>query len=142
MVSITRRDAPAVVDAYLAVWNERAYETIRDIVAPSFVMYEPGAPDGTVRGPGGVEEWIREFATGFPDLQITVGDVLADDGVVMFDATFTGTHDGDFDGIPPTGQRVEINFMDKMEVEDGRIQREWVYYEPQELAAQLDLDEE
>jgi steroid delta-isomerase-like uncharacterized protein len=135
-------ESERLVTALVDVWNERQYSTIPDVVSDSFVMYDPGAPEGEVHGPDGLEAFVRDVVAGFPDFHISVTDVLSSDELVMYDATITMTHEGDFDGIPPTGRKVEIDEMSKFRIEDGKIQEHRVYFDQQAVFEQLGLVEE
>ena len=130
------------MDAYIAIWNDRDYSRIPAVVSESFVMTDLGAPDGEVHGPEGVEEWIGGFVSAFCDLRMEINERLVGDDTATFEATFTGTHDGEFDGLAPNGREVELQFVDRMKVEDGKIQAEWVYYDTQEFARQFGQVEE
>ena len=54
----------------------------------------------------------------------------------------TGTHDGEFNEIPPTGREIEMKTMGKLNIADGKIQKEWGYYDSQSLMAQLGVNDE
>lgn len=60
----------------------------------------------------------------------------------MGEFTLTGTHDGEFQGIPPTDREVEIKTMSKFEISDGKVQEQWGYLDPQSLMAQLGVTDE
>jgi predicted ester cyclase len=55
----------------------------------------------------------------------------------MYDATLTMTHEGEFDGIPPTGREVEVREMAKYHVADGKIQEYRVCFDQQAVFEQL-----
>ncbi|SFR43004.1 ester cyclase [Halogeometricum limi] len=131
------RSVEQTVRAYVGLWNDRAYDDISDLVSTSFVMVESGAPGREVRGRDGLKSLVERYATGFPDFELTIDELVVGDGVAMFEGTFRGTHDGVFDGVAPTGRPVEIGYADALTVEDGRIQRERVYYDPREMSRQV-----
>lgn len=138
----TRQEAERIVNAYEALWNDRDYAAIPDLVSESFVMYDPVAPGGEVHGRDGLEEFIRETVSAFPDFQVTVVELLADGNLVLDEAEYTMTHEGELNGIPPTNREVEIRGMSKHLVEDGQLEEHWVYIDRQELFDQLGLTEE
>ena len=125
---------------YLALWNGD-YSKI-DAVSDSFVAYEPSASGGEVHGPDDLEAHVREHRTAFPDFIVTPEAVLDDEEVVMTEWTATGTHEGEFNGIPPTGRTFEHKGMSKFVIADGKVQEERMYYDPQEIAEQLGFIEE
>jgi steroid delta-isomerase-like uncharacterized protein len=134
-------EAPAeseqLVNALVEVWNERQYSRIPDLVSQSFVMYDPGAPEGEVHGPDGLAAFMRDIVGGFPDFHVSVDRMLSSDELVMYEGTMTMTHEGEFNGIPPTGRHVEIGEMSRYTVEDGNIQEHQVYFDKQAVLEQL-----
>jgi predicted ester cyclase len=72
--------------------------------------------------PTGEHEEARE---GFPDLTIAVEDVMAEGDRVRARVTMRGTHSGEFQGIAPTGKRVEVRAIDMFRIEHGKIVEHW-----------------
>jgi steroid delta-isomerase-like uncharacterized protein len=66
---------------------------------------------------------LPAFRTAFPDLNITVGEMLADGDKVAYRLNVTGTHTGEFMGIPATGRRIAITETHIDQVANGRIAR-------------------
>lgn len=85
--------------------NERDYAALSDVLAESFVFVDPTIPEGEVHGPEGFESLIREIEQGSPDFHIEVLDILADGEVVMLEALYSGTHRGEFFGLPHSSRR-------------------------------------
>lgn len=129
-----------LVSDYVAMWNEREYSRFPDIVSESFTFTSPTA--GTVQGRENVEAYVHEVIGGFSDFRITVHEVLADENRVVTESTLSGTHDGEFDGIPPTKNEFEIRDMAKFVIEDGKLQSERLYFDQYDLFRQLGLVDE
>jgi steroid delta-isomerase-like uncharacterized protein len=134
----TRHEQP--MSDYLALWHGD-YSKI-DAVPDSFVAYEPSAPGGEVHGPDALEAHVRELRTAFPDFTLTPEAVLEDEELVMAEWTATGTHEGEFNGVPPTGRTFQHKGMSKFVIVNGKVQEERMYYDPREIAEQLGLLEE
>jgi predicted ester cyclase len=71
------------------------------------------------------EETARAFYTAFPDLQHTIEDLLAVDDKVILRATDWGTHEGEFQGIGPTGREVAFEVIVIYRLADGLIVEVW-----------------
>jgi steroid delta-isomerase-like uncharacterized protein len=71
------------------------------------------------------KETFTEAREGFPDLSITVEDVMAEGDRVAARVVMRGTHQGEFQGIAPTGKRVEVSAMDMFRIADGKIGEHW-----------------
>lgn len=135
------QDPEQLISEYANIWNDREYTKISDVVSETFVRVSP-VTDDEVRGPEELEELIRRLDAGFPDFQVSIDTQLIGDNIVMAEGTFTGTHDGEFNDVPPTGREVEVRFMDKLRIEDGEVHEHRTYYDQQEMLAQLGLGEE
>ena len=71
------------------------------------------------------EQTFAEAREGFPDLSVVVEDVLAEGNRVSARVTMRGTHRGEFQGIAPTGKRVEVRAMDMFRIREGKIVEHW-----------------
>lgn len=135
----TTADAERTVRDYVDVWNDGDYERLPDVLSESATVYDPGAPGGELRGRDEFEAHLRELRRGFPDFTISIGDLLSDEGVVMVEWTATGTHRGEFDGIPPTDRGVELVGMSKTLVADGKVREDRIYHDFHDFLDQLGL---
>jgi steroid delta-isomerase-like uncharacterized protein len=120
-------DAERVARAYVEMWNERAYGRIPDLVSESFVHVDPDGEE--FYGHEGLEGFMRAVEAGFSDLQVDVTELLADGNLVMYEAVLRMTHDGEFQGVPPTGERFEVPEMATIRVVDGAVTEHRVYYD-------------
>jgi steroid delta-isomerase-like uncharacterized protein len=71
------------------------------------------------------KETFTEAREGFPDLSVTVEDVMAEGDRVAARVTMRGTHHGEFQGIAPTGKHVEVKAMDMFRISNGKIVEHW-----------------
>lgn len=114
-------------------------ESKLEAIAEDVDVYGPALPEGEVHSR---EEWasfIEANREGFPDIEFSIQELVAGDDVVMVELTLTGTHTGEFMGIPPTYREVEIPAVDKFVVEDGQVVEWRPYFDSQEIPAQLGL---
>jgi steroid delta-isomerase-like uncharacterized protein len=133
----TRTPADVARAAFDAV-TRRDPDGIVAMGAPGYV--DDFVAIGEVRGHDAVRAFFRELFAAFPDFTITLGRIVADDTTAAVQwraaATFTG---GPFQGIAPTGRRVEIRGVDVMEIADGLIQHNTIYYDGATFARQIGL---
>ena len=73
------------------------------------------------------KETFAEARAGFPDLSITIEDVMAEGDRVAARVTMHGTHSGEFQGIAPTGKRVEVRAIDMFRIANGKIVEHWAH---------------
>ena len=104
--------------------NERKSEIFAECVAPNFVNHDLPGP---TPGPQGFLESFGMFEAAFPDLHVHLGDVLAAEGDnVVTRSHWTGTHKGEFMGVPASGASVDVNFIDIWRIENGLLAESWV----------------
>lgn len=98
-------------------------------------------PLGVFRGPAEVREIFKEMFAAMPDVETTVTRVVADHEAAGVEWRMAGTFDGGpFQGIEPTGKRVELRGFDLLEIdEDGKITRNTGYYDGADFARQIGM---
>lgn len=110
----------------------RAYELISEgdidgfggLVAAGFVEHEetPGIPPTKE----GVLELFRGYRATFPDMRMDVEEIIASGDKTVARVTVSGTQDGEFMGMPPSGRRVQVRLIDIMRFDDdGLIAEHW-----------------
>ena len=113
-----------LVRRFLDEGIERGDPTAFDeLLAPDVADHAsaPGLPPGSAG-------WQRNraiMATGFPDLRFRIEDLLTVADKVVARTVFTGTHRGDFFGLPPTGQTVTVSSIHIFRIDEGRIVEHW-----------------
>ena len=99
-------------------------ELVDDLLDPDFVRYDPYIEAGEVRGVETVKENIVWFRNVFPDLTCTIDDQLAEGEKVVSRWTVRGTHQGEFFGVPATGERIEMRGIQIDRFEEGKLVEE------------------
>lgn len=129
-------DHPATVRHIYALINAHDIEGFGALLADDFVEHEElpaGAPDRE-----GVMDFFRMQIAAFPDLAMTPEDVIDGGEKVVARVRMTGTHSGDFMGIPATGRPVDVNLIDIMRFEgDGLAHEHWGVFDAMALMQQL-----
>ena len=83
-------------------------------------------PPGTPRGPVGFKQFYAGVRSSFPDLRYTVNDLMAEDDKVLVRWTWRCTHQGDFNGIAPTGKEITLTGMALHRIARGKCVERWV----------------
>jgi len=78
-----------------------------------------------------------DFTAGFPDSRISIESCIAEWDTVVTRWTLTGTHQGVFQGIPPTGHPVKFTGLEFNRVVDGRIVEHWSMFDNVALLQQI-----
>jgi predicted ester cyclase len=107
---------------YQECFNQGNLATADELVAPDSRDISPSIPPGIpTTGPEGLKSIVSQLRSAFPDLQITIDEMVAEGDTVVARTTATGTHRGNFQGIQPTGQRVSWGAIDIVHVRGGQF---------------------
>jgi predicted ester cyclase len=117
---VSAEDNKAVVRRWIETFNNPyTPQTEVDALAPGYSAHAPGLP-----GPLDLEGWSQftaSFVEAFPDLRLTVEDILSSEDMVAARVSFRGTHRGEFQGIPPTGKEVAFSSIEIDRMVDGKV---------------------
>src|SRR5918994_3852294 len=105
-------------------------EVIDEVLHSDFVCYDPNSEAGEIRGADTIKSEIEYFRNAVPDLTYTVIDQVAEGDKVVTRYTASGTHQGEFFGVAPTGKRIEMSGIqiDRFS-ENGKMVEEWPEYD-------------
>ena len=101
-----------------ALMDEHNNDAIREFVAPGYSAIFGNNP------PMNVDEWLGlsgMMYAAFPDGTHTFDEAFEIDDRVIVRGSFTGTHEGDFMGVPPTGNEITVTFLNLDRFEGGKI---------------------
>jgi steroid delta-isomerase-like uncharacterized protein len=122
---------------YEEVMNQNNLAVIDDFLAPNFVNHS--ALQLGMQG-GGIEEvkqYLSMILTTFPDLHYTVEDMIAEGDKVIARLTVSGTQQGAFLGIPPTGKHATVTDIEIVRIANGKFVEIWVQVDFLGLLQQL-----
>lgn len=124
---------------YHSVWNERRLEFIEQVIAETHALGDPTV-SGKGVGPAAYRKQVERFLRGLPDLEVTVEDTIsAKDKLVVY-WTVTGTHKGEFLGIPATNKRVSFSGISINQIKDGKILESTVIWDGLGLLKQFGVE--
>jgi hypothetical protein len=116
---------------------ELVSKTIDAIVDPDVRIRTP-LPVQTTGAQALKEVWAI-LLRAFPDLHLTVEDVIAEGDKIVTRNTVTGTHQGDFMGRPPSGKSVSYNEIFIFRFAGGRVAETWGVVDSLSVMRQLDM---
>jgi steroid delta-isomerase-like uncharacterized protein len=118
------------------VFDDGHVELVDDLFADDFVGQLPPTP-GELHGPEGFKQLVTAFRNGFPDLSHPEIDLVGEGDTVVARLTGTGTQEGEFMGIEPTGETMRMTGMEMYRIEDGKIDEAWLNVDMLGLLQQL-----
>jgi steroid delta-isomerase-like uncharacterized protein len=105
----------AIVQRYVEEpWNKGNVDALDELCGPTF----------NIEGLGGVEafkRFIPPYRKSFPDLHFTVEEVIAEGDKVAYRWTARGTHQGEYEGIAPTGKPITATGITILRIVDGKV---------------------
>lgn len=116
-------DNKALVRRFWDAFSRNDVAALEEVTSQDVVYHT--APPGLSAGIQGYRELMAMYFSSFPDLQITVDDVIAEGDKVVTRFTSRGTHGGEFMGIAPTGKPITVGGISIVRVAGGTVTEEW-----------------
>jgi steroid delta-isomerase-like uncharacterized protein len=118
------------------IWNQQKYALLDEMVATDFVIHG-GASSADIHGAEGARQFFTMLHRAFPDIHFTIDEQVAEGDRVVTHWTARGTHEGDFRGLPATGNRFKITAIDIDRIVDGKVVECWTNMDELGLLQQL-----
>ena len=96
---------------------------VDELVGANIIDHSPMPGQGP--GSEGLKDALTMFRGAFPDLQVTIEDMIAEGEKVVVRVTMRGTHQGEFMGIPATNKKIEIGEMHIVRFAGGKMVEHW-----------------
>jgi steroid delta-isomerase-like uncharacterized protein len=93
---------------------------LEKFVAPDYAEHSEG-----FRGVEPFQQQVGAFRAAFPDLHVSIDDLLTDGDRFASRTTVTGTHTGDLMGLPATGKHISVEAVDIGRIENGQAKERW-----------------
>jgi steroid delta-isomerase-like uncharacterized protein len=122
----TPEENKALVERWFAALSGGASEDVANLAAADIVYHDPSPREESQTG--GTEEWASDRGQDYPDLEVTVEQVIAEGDMVASYQRYTGTQQGDVEderGVPATGLATEWVSMGLFRIECGKIAEVW-----------------
>ena len=116
------------------VYNQGNLAVVDELAAGDLLIHMTSQE---IRGREGAKQYVAALRAGFPDLQITIEDQIAEGDRVVTRWTACGTHMGQFQGIPPTGKEVRVVGTDIDRIADGKTVECWSHVDELGMMQQL-----
>jgi steroid delta-isomerase-like uncharacterized protein len=121
---------------YEEVWNKRKLEVISELISPSHALQAPNVSGSSI-GPEAYKRQVLVFLEAYPDLHWTIEDTIAEKDKMVVRWTFSGTHKGDYMGIPATNRRVSVDGITVHHIVGGKIMDSYGYFDVLGMIKQL-----
>jgi steroid delta-isomerase-like uncharacterized protein len=106
-------------------WNKGNLAIIDELYAPDFVQHDPQSPL-PVNSAADLKRYVSGFRMAFPDLRMSVDDLIAEGDKVVWRFTGRGHHTGPLGPLPPAGRLGVVTGIVIFRYLDGKITEAWV----------------
>jgi steroid delta-isomerase-like uncharacterized protein len=117
---MTPEASKRVMSRFTEFINSASAELAAELISPEAIFYVPGRAE-PMRGPDGYLAIIQMMRGGFPDIQWTLEETVAEGDKVAARFTMRGTHHGTFLGVPPTGKTITVQAMNIYRLSGGQF---------------------
>jgi steroid delta-isomerase-like uncharacterized protein len=121
---------------YEEVWNERKLNVVDELISPSHALHDPNL-SGSQTGPDGYKQQVVRFTTAFPDLHFAIEDIFSEQDKLVVSWMISGTHEGEYEGIPPTDMKIFVHGITIHHIVDGKMLDSFVSWDALGLMRQL-----
>jgi steroid delta-isomerase-like uncharacterized protein len=118
------------------VWNKGHVPVADELFAPTYTHHDSSTPD-VGRGPESEKKRVTLYRNAFPDLRLTVEDMISEGETVVARWSCRGAHKGDLNGIAPTGKQFAISGVSIVRFAGGKMVEGWINWDALGLMQQL-----
>lgn len=113
-------------------------DVLDEIIHDDFVEHE-NVPPGVPTDKNAPRAFVSMFRGAFPDFTATIEDLIQEGDKVVVRSRMTGTHEGDFMGMPPSGKTFDIQAIDIVEFRHGKCIAHWGVTDSAAMMEQLGM---
>ena len=124
-----------LIRRWIDLWNSQHVAAVDEFITPNFVRHDPNIPE--VRGIEAEKQLLAMYFAAFPDLHLTIEDLIAEGDTVTGRYTVRGSHKGELMGIPPTNNVVTVTAIEIYRIADGKIVEQWALVDVLSMMQQL-----
>lgn len=137
-MTTTTQSKKELVQQSFIILNERDREGFVALHSEDTALHDSSEE---IQGIEAIADHEFAFLKAFPDLTLTPETIIGEDDIVSARWTAAGTHEGELNGIAPTGEEFEIPVMGMFRVEDGHVAEVWLVADQFGLMQQLGIVE-
>lgn len=117
--------------------NQRKLDLIDELFTEDYVEH---SPMGEVRGREALKQYFQSWFSAFPDMKMSVSDLVTEGDLAYWTVSYTGTNTGEVMGMPPTGKKVDVRVaLNKGIMRDGKAAEHWQGNDALDMMQQLGM---
>jgi steroid delta-isomerase-like uncharacterized protein len=127
-----------IARGFVEALDEGDFDIHERLFADDYVSHFAGIPETFSRE--AQKQFIQAYYAAFPDNTHTIEDIIAKDDKVVFRQINRATHEGEYEGLPPTGKQVEYEGIWIFRIADGKIVESWGIEDILSMMMQLGME--
>jgi steroid delta-isomerase-like uncharacterized protein len=120
-------DIQRLVDSVIQLWNTGNADVAKQLYNDDALRSDPNQ-SRPARGSQEIARYVAEVRAAFPDFELEINEKVFETSRLVTHWTCTGTHNGEFQGIPATGRRINISGLALARIENGKVAEEHLYF--------------
>lgn len=120
---------------FFEVWNAKTPEELDSFTAADYVIHDP--LPGVTQDLTGLKQWQAVVSAAFPDIHFSVESQIAEGDMVSTRWSCSGTHEGEFMGVPPTKKAVVVTGIIHARFENGKVVESWGEWDAMGMMQQM-----
>jgi steroid delta-isomerase-like uncharacterized protein len=133
---MSEQNKTAVRRLFDELWNKGNLPVADELIAPIYTHHDASTPD-VGRGPEGEKKRVTHYRNSFPDMRLTIEDIIAEGETVIARWSCRGQHKGELNGIAPTGKQFAISGVTIARFANGKMVEGYVNWDALGLMQQL-----
>lgn len=105
------------------VFNKKNVAVLDELTVADFTFHSASR---TIQGREAFKQFLTMFLTAFPDLSLTIEDLIGEGDCVSIRYTYRGTHQATFMGMAPTGKTITVTGLEFLHFANGKVIEEWI----------------
>jgi steroid delta-isomerase-like uncharacterized protein len=130
----------SIAHSYFKAYETDDIEAVMKFIAPNYVLHPGGNGEPMNSDERERDEMI--FFSAFSNIKTVVEDQIAEGEKVASRIMMRCTHSGKYSGVPATGKRIVIPYIDILHIEAGKIVEEWVEFDTMSIVKQISVDKD
>lgn len=127
-------DPKAVIAAFgQAIFVKKNFDALPELMREDYIQHNPLVPTGR----DGFRTFFEAWFSASPDFNYELKQIVSEGEMVWVHGTYSGTHDGDWLGVPATGKAYAFDAVDIFRIEDGKLAEHWDVLDAYTLFGQL-----
>jgi steroid delta-isomerase-like uncharacterized protein len=133
---MSEQNKTAVRRLFDELWNKGSLPVADELIASTYTHHDASTPD-VGRGPESEKKRVTHYRNAFPDMRLTIEDIIAEGETVIARWSCRGQHKGELNGIAPTGKQVAFTGVTIARFAGGKMVEGFVNWDALGLMQQL-----